>query len=199
MTDNSADAEASWQHLKPDSVHALQTLLMTIESDAPPGDLFETYVWSKSVLAKAMRARLEMHLPPECPTFWELRDRVAEAIMRKFGQSIPLKYLKVPYKSSVHIALFAILLEKIGEPVESAMLRVVTEDSVHTERRMRELRELGFDITPIEMRGIDFYKLGSLNINETLIPAIVKNNIRKDKGISAETRRDLESKLSSGN
>lgn len=196
MTENTAAAEASWQHLKPDSIHALRALLSAIESNAAPNNLFETYVWSKSVLAKAMHARMEMHLPSDCPTFWELRGRVEQATTQKFGESIPAKYLKIPYKSSVHMALFAILLERIEEPVESALLRVATEDSVHTERRMRELRELGFDINPIEIRGTDFYMLGSLDIDETKVPAIVKNNIRKDKGISMETRQALHNILS---
>ncbi len=189
MTDGTPTPEATWRGLKPDSIHALQTLLGSVNSDSPAEEVFEAYLWAKKVLAQAMHARLQMHLPPECPVFWELRKKIGDLILGEYSGKIPAKYLKVPYGSTAHVELFATLLDKIGNPVEAAMLRIATEDSVHTERRMRELRELGFDITSAKSNGVDVYTLRSLDIDTSKTSSIIQNLIKKDKSLPNESLR----------
>ncbi|QTZ92737.1 hypothetical protein [Streptomyces auratus] len=73
------------------------------------------------------------------------------------------------------------------------MLRIVTGDDVHTERRVRELRELGFDLIWHELDGINVYELRSLEIDFDMIPAIVRNKVRQSKALTrAEKQRILE-------
>jgi hypothetical protein len=64
------------------------------------------------------------------------------------------------------------------------MLRVVTGDSVHTERRVRELRELGLDVQTSKDSGYDYYTLGSLDVDTSFVPVIVANLIKRDGGLS---------------
>jgi len=89
----------------------------------------------------------------------------------------------VPYGSEVHEKLFQILLQRFDIDVPAGLLRVLTHDSVHTERRLRELRELGLDIGTSNSSGIDMYRLKSLNIDTSFIPRIVYNNAQRKKHI----------------
>lgn len=196
MTETTPSPEAIWQRHCSDSAHALRTLLTAIESETPAPELFDTYVWAKPILAKALHARLQMHLPAECPEFWELRSNIAEIAESKFSEVIPAKYLKVPFGSSVHEDLFAILLERMNEPVETIMLRIATKDSIHTERRTRELREIGLDVTWTINEGLGVYTLKSLDLDQGKIASMVINRIRKDdKKLSREDRLALEAEV----
>ncbi|MGW2944753.1 hypothetical protein [Streptomyces sp. NPDC001226] len=124
-----------------------------------------------------------------------MREQLAKELSDRYGELIPDKYLKVPYGSRVHEELFTILLDHQGSPVPAMMLRIISADSVHTERRMRELRELGLDIIARKAQGVDVYTLQSLQIDLDLLPSIPKNLISQDKGLAKEEREALISRL----
>ena len=63
-----------------------------------------------------------------------------------FDERVPVRYL-VPYAyGGVHPVLLGYLIAHVGAWVPASHLRVLTGDQVHTERRVRELRDVGFDI-----------------------------------------------------
>ncbi len=74
--------------------------------------------------------------------------------------------------------------------MQAAFLRMVTADSVHAERRIRELRELGIDIRTSKENGFDFYILGSLNVDVSFVPSIVGNQIKKNKTLGRAKRKE---------
>ncbi|MER7795475.1 hypothetical protein [Streptomyces sp. NPDC097640] len=189
--------EADWHRLQADTIHALKALLAQVEAGQSPQNLFDAYLYAKPVLAEAMQARMRMHLPSECPEFHHLRGQLADEVTRRYGGNIPERYLKVPYASRTHEELFSVLLQRQGKSVPAPLLRTVTADSVHTERRTRELRELGFDIDANKENGADVYILRSLELDFNMIPSIVKNNIQRDRSIPKNERDQLMAKVDS--
>ncbi|WP_405018426.1 hypothetical protein OHV05_16875 [Kitasatospora sp. NBC_00070] len=165
------------------------------EPDASPQDLIDAYLFAKQVLAESMQALLRDQLPESCPAFRELRERLSETLTEQFGGRIPAKYLKVPYGTRIHEELFSILLQRAGEPVPAMMLRIIAADSVHAERRMRELRELGLDIHAGKAQGTDVYTLCSLEIDPSLTPSIIGNLIKKDKSLPKQEKDALLASL----
>ncbi len=173
-----------WVQLKPDAEVALTELLSQLQAasaDSPNQDLLDSYLYAKRLIAEAMKAFIRIDLNERCDTFHDLRARLADEMRRRYSGRIPDKYLNVPYDSRLHEELFTVLLKRIGTTVPAALLRIVTADSVHTERRTRELRELGFDITSFSENSIDVYRLNSLEINTSMIPTLIGNRAKSDK------------------
>ncbi|WP_158721352.1 hypothetical protein [Streptomyces sp. NRRL S-241] len=196
MPKKSVDSQQSWQSLKPGTLHAVEQLRNQLEvAQDSPQDLIDTYLIAKRALAESMQALLRESLPDSCPTFHDLREQLAGALSERFGGKIPEQYLRVPYSSRTHEELFTILLKSQGSPVPAMMLRIISADSVHTERRMRELRELGLDIVAGKTQGVDVYTLHSLEIDPEPLSSIPKNLIRQDKNLTKAEKEDLISRL----
>jgi hypothetical protein len=88
-----------------------------------------------------------------------------------------------------------ILLQALGKPVDSDRLRVVTGDKTHSERRARELRELGFNVKTSEKDGSQFYTLVDLEIDYTKVPELIAKVIHKSKALGQAERDKLTAKL----
>jgi hypothetical protein len=170
-----------WNQLKPDTTIATKELVEQLQGGASTQDLLDTYLYAKRLLAESMQAFIRIGLPERCEEFHQLRDQLAHEMQRWYGGRIPDSYLTVPYGSRVHEELFSVLLQRKGVDVEAALLRVVTADSVHTERRVRELRELGMDITSHQVNETDYYVLRSLELDHRLINSIIKNTAKRKK------------------
>lgn len=184
MTSNPRD---DWLQLKPDAEVALAELLDQLRAapaDSPNQDFLDSYLYAKRLMAEAMKAFLRIDLDGRCETFHELRAKLAVEMRRRYSGRVPDVYLDVPYGSRLHEELFAVLLKRIGTTVPAALLRIVTADSVHTERRTREFRELGFDISYFTENSIDVYRLDSLEIDTSMIPTLIANTAKR-KGFRA--------------
>ncbi|WP_433490597.1 hypothetical protein [Nocardia grenadensis] len=189
MTESTFSRGDDWPRLRGEAAVAVKELLEQLEAGESAQDTFDAYLRAKSLAADAMQARMRQYLPERCGTFHDLRERLGTEIVRRYRDVIPEKYLRVPYGSRTHEELFGVLFDDKGAPVPAARLRIVTADSVHTERRTRELRELGLDIDATKANGEDVYTLKSLEIDIEKIRSIVRKNMEKDKGIPADERQ----------
>ncbi|MFI2279729.1 hypothetical protein [Nocardia beijingensis] len=185
-----SNPQADWNRLKPDSIHAVGQLHKLLEEGGSSQDVLDMYLYTKKLLAESMKALFLSRYPKECPTFHELVDKLTANMSYSYSGKIPDKYLVIRYRSKVHESLFSILLHHMDEPVSADWLRLSTGDSVHTERRTRELRELGIRIDTGTESGVNVYTLRSLEIDTSLIPTIIKNNI-KHKKASKQERQEL--------
>ncbi|WP_328513819.1 hypothetical protein OHB25_37915 [Streptomyces mirabilis] len=186
----------AWRSLKPTSAYAVRELRSAFErEDASPDDLIDAYLFAKRHLAQSMQALLLSQLPSECPEFMELRARIQTKMNDRYADRIPERFLKVPYGSKVHELLFMILLRNLGKPVDSARLRLATRDNTHTERRARELRELGFNIAPSEADGSQHYTLVNMEIDWMKVPELIAKEIKKSKSLTEAQKRSLVGKL----
>ncbi|MFE2315506.1 hypothetical protein ACFXC8_20485 [Streptomyces sp. NPDC059441] len=186
----------AWRSLKPTSAYAVRELRSAFEGEeASPGDLIDAYLFAKRHLAQSMQALLLSQLPSACPEFTELRARIQTEMNNCYADGVPSQFLKVPYGSKVHELLFMILLRNLGKPVDSARLRLATRDNTHTERRARELRELGFNIAPSEVDGSQHYTLVDLEIDWTKVPELIVKEIKKSKSLTEAEKRSLIDRL----
>ncbi|WP_158697799.1 hypothetical protein [Streptomyces prunicolor] len=184
--------EGEWKNLKTDAEHALQTLFHQIDKNVKAQELFEAYTYAKRVTADALKVRMLMHLPAENPKFRELYSKVQDELDARYGQFFPDGFLKAPYGDQLHEHLFSLLQESLSEPIEAAKLRIVTADGVHTERRTRELRELGMDVDWYKENGIDVYVLRSFDLTFDALPSLVRTIVRRKVKSKADQRRILE-------
>ncbi|WP_067818837.1 hypothetical protein [Actinomadura kijaniata] len=181
MTPSTSSPHDAWHRLRSEAVLAVKDLLSRLESDNSSQDIFDVYLYAKRVLADAMEVRLKIDLDQPCDTFRDLRSQLRGIMEERYGGRVPDPYLTVPYGSALHEKLFLILLQRQGTEVPAALLRIVSGDSVHTERRVRELRELGLDIRTRKAAGADTYLLGSLDLDVSFIPKIIANTARGKK------------------
>lgn len=190
-------ASGEWAQLKPDTIIAVKGLSRKLESAAPNRELVDAYLYAKRLLAEAMRAFVLMELPERCDEFHRGRAEIGAEMSRRYAGKVPDAYLVVPYKSRVNEALFCVLHREIGDEVPGSLLRTVTADSVHTERRIRELRELGFSIASSESEGIDFYRLDSVAPDFSMIPSLILKAAKRNK-FKEMPERELKQFLESG-
>lgn len=173
--------EDEWNRLRADAEHALSTLLTEIREHDHPQSLFDAYAYAKDIAARAIRSRMLMHLPDENHRFNSMHAEIQRELHLRYAAVVPQNLLTTPYRGETHERIFSLLEESFGRPVPAAMVRIVTGDSVHTERRARELREIGMDVVSYELDEIDVYELRSFDLNLDRLPSIVKNNIRKSQ------------------
>jgi tRNA nucleotidyltransferase/poly(A) polymerase len=187
----------AWRRLKPGSAYAVRALGKVLEeADESPFALIDAYLFAKRSLAQSMQALLLSQMPKACSEFHELRSRIQVEMNARYADQIPEQYLRVLYGSQVHELLFAILVQSIGEPVDSARLRIATSDNTHTERRTRELRELGFNIATSELDGNQYYTLVDLEVDYAKVPGLVAKAIRKSTSLGKAEQDVLIAKLS---
>ncbi|MFD4675232.1 hypothetical protein ACFWNN_36275 [Lentzea sp. NPDC058450] len=187
-----------WNRLKPDTTEAVEDLARQLRSGTSSSqDLLDTYLYAKRLLAESMQAFIRTSLPERCEEFHQLRDQLAEQMQLWYGDRLPESYLSVPYGFRVHEELFSILFQRMGQNVEAALLRVVTGDSVHTERRTRELRELGMAVTSYKANDIEYYCLKSLDLDHGMINSIILKTAKK-KGFKPVAEKDLKAVLGEG-
>ena len=110
------------------------------------------------------------------------RKRIQQRMAELYDDRIPGKYKVVHGYTSVHPILLQYLSQHLGNPVRSSKLRILTADQIHTERRVRDLRELGFDVEWKKVSDEDQYVLASIEPDLDKAAAVqVRKNIRKDK------------------
>ncbi|MGW2476573.1 hypothetical protein [Streptomyces sp. NPDC001665] len=184
------EAYASWSRLKPDTKFAVEQLAAALGAAGESAEaVFDAYLFAKKDLARSMQDLLRATLPPSRPAFAELRSRVSESLQERFGDRIPERYLAVPYDSVACQDLFGLLRENLGKPVDATVLRAINADDIHTERRIRELRELGLRIDSVKHDGVGCYLLASLYLDPAQMPALVAKAIKKSSLPQAEQNK----------
>jgi hypothetical protein len=164
-----------------DSVGTLHELLG--DSTVDDRRLILGYLEAKRTLAAAFAAFSVAEY--EDKSVMENAKRAIEHKMASRYPGVPRKYLKVKGYGESHTHLLAYLVRRVGIEVVSAELRMLTGDAVHTERRTRELRDLGFKLDARHMAGSDVYVLGSLEPDLDAAAAyLVSRNVRADKSLS---------------
>ena len=106
--------------------------------------LLDGYLEARRSLAKQFCLVAQRYLLRGDSLLETTRKRIEEQMVKVFRGRIPEKYLVVHGYTSVQPILLQYLAQHVGNPVRSSKLRVLTADQIHTERRVRDLRDLGF-------------------------------------------------------
>lgn len=144
--------------------------------------LLDGYLETRRVLARQFCLVTHRYLLRGDSLLETTRKRIEERMVAMFGGRVPGKYLVLRGYTSVQPILLQYLAQHIGNPVQSSRLRVLTADQTHTERRVRDLRGLGFQVEWKKVASEDQYTLKSVHPDLNAAAAMqVRNNIRGDK------------------
>jgi hypothetical protein len=181
----------NWTRLRAlasDSVATLSELLADGETD--DRRLVSGYLEAKRVLAAAFEAFAVERYSDS--TVLETAKATIEREMTRLYPALPAKYLKVRGYGEAHARLLAYLSQRVGTDVSAGELRMLTGDAVHTERRARELRDLGYALDARHVADADVYVLQSTEPDLALACAdLVAKNIKGDKSLSKDEAASL--------
>ncbi len=153
--------------------------------------VLETYLAVRKRLSAELSA-LAIRTIVEEPVVLDETIKAIEAAMRNsFADRIPGHLLAVRGYRGVHRVLLEYLIRHDGSPVSGSLLRLLTGDQVHTERRLRELRDLGYDIEADKVSGENMYVIDPAP--DILAAALlqVRSNIKGDRRLSEEEKTTM--------
>lgn len=111
------------------------------------------------------------------------RSQVA-ARMKELFPHEPAALSKIPKYGWTQRVTLELLAQNVGRPVPATRIRTLLNEQVHAERRMRELRELGFEITPHQKKGKTHYQLAGLNPDLDKAARYFFDRNKKKKGLA---------------
>lgn len=184
-----------WKILRVSAAGAVSDLHALLKDpEATEAELVQAYVTTKSTLASAFEAYASERYAQDT-TLTEVCASIEKEMATSFA-AVGSKYLKVRGFGRAHRLILAMLAERVGQAVSVGELRMLTGDAVHTERRARELRDLGLDVDAKHTAGTDAYVLSS-TVPDAARAAreLTIKNIREDKTLSEPARVSLISKV----
>lgn len=188
--------DSKWSHSRFRALDSLDALRSVLADDSTDDRrLIAGYLEAKRSLARAFEVfGTEKYADPV--VLDQALDLVQRAMERTYSD-LPSKYLKVRGFGRVHSILLAYLVERVGSEVSADELRMLTADAVHTERRARDLRDLGYSLTSAEQSGRQVYVLADSVPNVARgSELLIRKNIRDDKTLSASDKTDLLRRVS---
>lgn len=193
MAKENIDTFEEWEKLKPATVFAVDELASALaDQGKSPAAIIDAYLFAKRSLARSMQELLRSQLPDSSrEAFHRLREDVESELKLHFSGKVPDQYLKPLYGTKANEELFAVLHSEIGCHIDIARLRTVNGDDVHTERRIRELRELGLEITATSVNGNQHYMLHSLDLDSSKFGDLVEKSIKKSTSLSKREKEEL--------
>ena len=121
-----------------------------------------------------------------------IRQQIERAIQAAAKRGLPQKYLTVKPYGKTHGVLLEYLAAHLARPVPASRLRILTGDQIHTERRVRELRALGLDISWHKVADEDQYILRNLTIDmHVAVKSQLERSVRADRSIGEDVRAGL--------
>ena len=154
--------------------------------------LLEGYLEARRSLAKQFCLVAQHYLLRGDSLLETTRKRIEKQMAELFGTRVPEKYLVVHGYKSVQPILLQYLAQHVGNPVRSSKLRVLTADQTHTERRVRDLRDLGFQVEWKKVADDDQYVLKSVEPDLHAAALLqVRKNIKDDKKLGKTDKDKL--------
>ena len=172
-----------WEAERIRALEAASHLADLLSGHADFERLVDGYLETKRTLAEAFRDISSAHMS-QIPAIENARIAI-EARMASLKGKIPSRFLRTRSYSTVHEVLCSYMVLHAGSSVSATRLRALTGDQVHTERRLRELRELGFDITVHKVAGDTHYLMSGPEPDLSL-------GIRSQLALNIRAARDLE-------
>lgn len=160
--------------------------------DAFNEDLAREYNRAKKALAVSFQRMALAALPREY-NLADVRSRIEQEMRRLFEGRAESSLLRVRGYTSPHPHIYALLASNLGRAVPAWRIRLVSGDQVHTERRTRELRDLGLAIDVAETNDETTYCLTTLEPDLTYAAAyqLRENVIDLAKRAPSQARPEL--------
>jgi hypothetical protein len=173
-------------------VDALAALIDLLRTRRTANDVIDAYLDVRSAAASFFRLLMEDELRDHIESFGRLEQEVSSETLSRFGSVIPSQYCTVSTYGDVHARLYAYLARFEGRDVPSRALRVVAGDVANTERRIRELRDLGLAIHSRHSGGERVYVLESRKPDfRHATAATAKRNVHAARHLPESHRAEL--------
>jgi hypothetical protein len=179
------------------SLETLELLTELVRSEANKDEigferLLDGYLEARRSLAKQFSEVAQNFLLRGDTLLETTRKRIEERMKTLFRGRIPDTYLVVHGYKGVHPVLLQYLAQHAGNPVRGSKLRVLVADQVHTERRVRDLRDLGFQVEWKKVSDEDQYVLASIEPDvDNAVVTQLRRNIKGDKKLSTQQKAQL--------
>jgi hypothetical protein len=175
---------------------AVDHLAELLRNGADLERIVDGYIEVRQALLKAFRKLAQARVPSCDDILSEAQSRVVAEMRRRFGKVVPEELIWVRSYGKTHLLLLAYLNGCKGNFVAASRLRLMTGDQVHTERRIRELRDLGFAIQAEKVSGESHYALSDaqLDIGDAATRQL-RSNIKASKKLSGARKQELLSVL----
>jgi len=168
-----------------------QSQLTTLQEGVEPGfeQLVDAYVKTHRTVADEFEALSRDVLVSGDSLLEETRLATERRMKQLFSGKVPDQYLRARRYGGVHPVLLEYLARHVGEPVPASKLRVLTGDQVHTERRVRALRDYGFSISWKHVSGEAQYVLSSTSGDLDVAARFqLRKNLQDDRSLSSEEK-----------
>lgn len=181
----------SWSRLRTSALDSVETLVALLaDTECDDRRLVAGYLETKQSLALAFEA-LSVERFSDDSVLAGVKSSIVDAMRDRYPWA-PEKYRRVRNFGEAHSRLLAYLVNRAGTGVSALELRMLTRDAVHTERRARELRDLGFQLEARHASGSDVYVLVDAHPDLELgAQTLIIKNIREDRTIAREDAEAL--------
>ena len=146
---------ASWRNARADLGYV--DAVLATETDAEHA--VTAYLAAKTRLADHFQSLLLSSFDTEAAPIVRTCEEIAQLLRLRVGHLVPGALLKVGGYGRTHQVLLSYLTVCSPDQVSADRLRVLTAEQVHTERRVRELRDLGYDVRAVKAAGQNQYRL----------------------------------------
>ncbi len=164
--------------------------LLTDEDDFER--VLDGYLEARGVLADAFQEMATNRFPAASDQLSATISRVEARIRERAGAGAPASHVAVRGLRGIRGILLAYLMAHPGKPVPASRLRILTGDQVHTERRLRELRDLGYTVLAERVSDQDCYILTSVQQNlDAAAELQFERNLNADKQLPEAERQLL--------
>jgi hypothetical protein len=154
--------------------------------------LLDGYLEARRSLARQFCLVAQQHLLRGDSLLETTRKRIEERMTELYGSRIPDKYRVVHGYKSVQPILLEYLGQHAGNPVRSSKLRILTADQTHTERRVRDLRDFGFQVEWKKVSDDHQYILACVEPDlDAAVALQLRKNIKDDKKLSKAEKDTL--------
>lgn len=121
--------------------------------------LMDAHLHTRKKLARVVSLIAQSDLTRALDSVDSAIENIAQFLRNSLSGQVDPKHIKIRGYRGVHGMLLEYLLRHEGRNVSGEALRALVGDQIHTERRIRELRDLGFELATIKENGVDFYRL----------------------------------------
>lgn len=160
------------------------------DAEVPEGRLIVGYLETKRALADCFESFASREYGDAGP-LEGVREIVRERISETF-RFLPEELGSVRRYGAVHQRIYNYLSARVGQEVTGEELRVLTGDAVHTERRARELRDVGIPMLAEVRNGRNAYILNATEPDYDLGAWLqASRNLRDSKSMAAPDRERM--------
>jgi hypothetical protein len=161
--------------------------VLDAESRAADPDVhrvIESYLAVRKALSDQLSALAVRTIVDEPVVIDETISAIEAAMADTFASQVPRRLLKVRGYRGVHGVLLEYLVLHAESPVPGSLLRLLTGDQVHTERRLRELRDLGYAVKADKVSDDDVYVIDPVPDIHSAAHTQIRSNIKADRKLS---------------